>query len=230
MRKMGAELPRLEREEFDTRLQRCSPVPVSDQLRAGLYLHYQELCRWNRSLSLVGPSRGDEIVERHYGESLAAVPLIGEGDKKAVDLGSGAGFPGLVLAMARPDLDVFLVEARERKWAFLTTVCRKTALSAICLNARVGATLPDLVPETIDVVTSRALKLTPEVLAAVAERLSPAGQLLLWTGKTDPRMPTELTIVASRQLPGAATRRLLEVRRRPAPAGRHRRRERMGPG
>jgi hypothetical protein len=103
-------------------------------------------------------------------------------------------------------------------------------LSAICLNARVGATLPEGVPETIDVVTSRALKLTPEVLAAVAERLSPAGQLLLWTGKTDPRMPTELTIVASRQLPGAATRRLLEVRRRPAPAGRHRRRERMGPG
>ena len=218
---MGAELPMLEREEFDIRLQECSPVPISAQVRADLYLHYQELRRWNRSLSLVGPSPRDEIVERHYGESLAAAPLIGKEDKKAVDLGSGAGFPGLVLAMARPDLEVFLVEARERKWAFLTTVCRKAALSATCLNARVGATLPEGVPETIDVVTSRALKLSPEVLAAVTRRLSPAGQLLLWTGKTDPRMPAGLTVVASRPLAGATARRLIQVRRRPAPVVQH---------
>jgi 16S rRNA (guanine527-N7)-methyltransferase len=219
---MGAELPMLEREEFDTRLQKCSPVPVSAQVRADLYLHYLELRRWNRSVSLVGPSRRDEIVERHYGESLAAVPLIGEQDKLTVDLGSGAGFPGLILAMARPDLEVFLLEAQERKWAFLNTVCRKTSLSATCLNARVGATLPEGLPETIDVVTSRALKLSADVLAAVTQRLSPAGQLLLWTGKTAPRMPAGLTVVTSRRLPGATTRRLLQVRKGAAPPGHHR--------
>ncbi len=226
---MGAELPMLEREEFDTRLQECSPVPVSAQVRADLYLHYLELRRWNRSLSLVGPSRRDEIVERHYGESLAAAPLIGKKDKQTVDLGSGAGFPGLILAMARPDLEVILIEARERKWAFLTTVCRKAALSVTCLNARVGATLPEGVPETIDVVTSRALKLSPDVLAAVTQRLSPAGQLLLWTGKTDPNMPAGLTVVASRRLPGATTRRLLQIRRGAVPLGHHRDRGREWP-
>jgi 16S rRNA (guanine527-N7)-methyltransferase len=229
MREMGAELPMLEREEFDTRLQECSPVPVSAQVRADLYLHYQELRRWNRSLSLVGPSPRDEIVERHYGESLAAAPLIGKKDKNAVDLGSGAGFPGLILAMARPDLEVFLLEAQERKWVFLTTVCRKAALSAICLNARVGATLPEGVPETIDVVTSRALKLSSEALAAVTQRLSPAGQLLLWTGRTDPRMPAGLTVVASRPLAGATARRLLQVQRRSAPPGQRRNRGKVRP-
>ena len=223
---MGAELPMLEPEEFDARLRACSPVPVSAQVRANLHLHYLELRRWNRSLSLVGPGGGEEIVERHYGESLAALPLIGEEDKKVVDLGSGAGFPGLVLAMARPDLEVFLLEARERKWAFLSTVCRKAALSATCLNARVGATLPEGVPEAIDVVTSRALKLSPEVLAAVSERLSPAGQLLLWTGTTNPKMPAGLSVVASRRLSGATARRLLQVRRPPATPGRPRSGER----
>jgi 16S rRNA (guanine527-N7)-methyltransferase len=215
MLEMGAELPMLEPEEFDARLRACSPVTVSAQVRANLHLHYLELRRWNRSLSLVGPSGREEIVERHYGESLAAVPLIGEEDKKVVDLGSGAGFPGLVLAMARPDLEVFLLEARE-----------KAALSATCLNARVGATLPEGVPEAIDVVTSRALKLSPEVLAAVSERLSPAGQLLLWTGTTNPKMPAGLSVVASRRLSGATARRLLQVRRPPATPGRPRSGER----
>ena len=219
---MGAELPSLERQEFDSRLQQCSPVALAAPVRELLYLHYQELRRWNRTLSLVGPSRGEDIVERHYGESLAAVPLIGKEDKKVVDLGSGAGFPGLVLALAIPELEVFLVEARERKWAFLTAVCRKAALSATCLNARVGATLPEGVPEKIDVVSSRALKLSTDVLAAVNQRLSPAGQILLWTGKTDPRMPPGLTIVASRGLPGATARRLLQVRGRPVSAEKRR--------
>jgi 16S rRNA (guanine527-N7)-methyltransferase len=220
MLEMGTELPRLDRDEFDARLQRCSPAPVSVQARANLYLHYQELRRWNRSLSLVGPSRRDEIVERHYGESLAAVPLLGKHDHRAVDLGSGAGFPGLVLAMVRPQLEVFLVEARERKWAFLTTVCRKAALSATCLNARVGATLPEGLPETIDVVTSRALKLSPEVLAAISQRLSPTGQLLLWAGKSDPSNTAGLTVAASRRLPGATFRRIVQVHKRTAPARR----------
>ena len=223
---MGAELPMLEREEFDARLRVCSPVTVSDQVCANLHLHYLELRRWNRSLSLVGPGGREKIVERHYGESLAALPLLDEEDKKVLDLGSGAGFPGLVLAMARPDLEVFLVEARERKSAFLSTVCRKAALSATCLNARVGATLPEGAPETIDVVTSRALKLSPDVLAAVTERLSPGGQLLLWIGKTNPRMSAGLAIVASRRLPGGTMRRLLQVRRPPATAGRRRSGER----
>lgn len=223
---MGAELPVLERDEFDARLRECSPVPIAASVCANLHLHYLELRRWNRALSLVGPGGHEEIVERHYGESLAALPLIGEEDKAVVDLGSGAGFPGLILAMARPELEVFLVEPRERKWAFLGAVCRKAALSATCLNARVGATLPEGLPGAIDVVTSRALKLSPEVLAAVTDRLSPAGQLLLWTGKTNPRMPAGLAVVASRQLSGADARRLLQVRRPAVTLGRQRSGER----
>lgn len=219
---MSAELPRLEREEFDNRLLECSPSPLAERVRANLYLHYLELRRWNRTLSLLGPSRREEIVERHYGESLAALPLIGESDRKMVDLGSGAGFPGLVLAIARPELEVCLLEARERKWAFLAAVCRKAALSTTCLNARVGATFPEGVPARIDLVTSRALKLSAEVLAAIEQRLSPAGRLLLWTGKTDPELPAGLCLTASHRLAGASSRRLLQIRPEATSAGQRR--------
>ena len=110
-----------------------------------MHAHYEELARWNSVVSLVGPAFSGEIFERHYAESLAALPLLPAGPFRLLDLGSGAGFPGLVLAAARPDCEVVLVEARERKWAFLQSAVRRAELSCQCLRATVGAAhQPDL--------------------------------------------------------------------------------------
>jgi 16S rRNA (guanine527-N7)-methyltransferase len=151
-----------------------------------LYLYYQELRRWNPKLALVGPAAKDEIFERHFGESLAGLSLLEPGDRNLVDLGSGAGFPGLVLAIARPALQVFLIEAREKKWAFLEAVVRRCALSVKTLNVRVAAPLPApaTLPSRIDVVTCRAVAITHDFLSPFLGKTPPA-RFLLWQGRED---------------------------------------------
>jgi 16S rRNA (guanine527-N7)-methyltransferase len=207
---MPFDLPHLTPEELAAALAGVSPEPLAPAVTAALHAHYLELARWNRTLSLIGPGTAGEIVERHYGESLAALPLVPE-EGELVDLGSGAGFPGLVIAAARPRLAVTLVEARERKWAFLQAAARRAALPCRCLNARVGLPLPTGLPAAIDRVTVRALKLDPPVLGALADRLRPAGSLLLWAGGDLPDLPPGLAPAAEIRLPGSARRRIVEI-------------------
>ena len=147
---------------------------------ASLFEHYQELCRWNPRLSLIGPGTADMAVERHYAESLAAGRLVAPA-RNLVDLGSGAGFPGLILAAAHPALDVTLVEPRERKVAFLRNAIERSALSCSCLDARVGASLPAGLPSRIDLVTVRALRLDRVMWGALEGGLSEGDRLLWWT-------------------------------------------------
>src|SRR3954452_3726764 len=112
---MAFPLPRLSPEDFAATLAPLSPEPLGEPAVAALFSYYQELARWNEKLSLIGPGTAGEILARHFGESLAALPFLSAAPLVGLDLGSGAGFPGLVLAAARPALTMTLVEARERK-------------------------------------------------------------------------------------------------------------------
>jgi len=194
-------------------LAKLSPEPLDDRALDALHAHYQELSAWNRRLSLIGPGTLNEVLERHYGESLAALPLVQEDARTGLDIGSGAGFPGLVLAAARPDMEMTLVEAREKKWAFLSAAARKASLPCRCLNVRVAVPLPAGVPASLDLVTARALKLDPDVLGALAGRLGPDGRILLWLGEEDPALPATLAPGRSVKIPGSQRRRILELRR-----------------
>ena len=208
-------LPALDLDAFAARLTSAAPgATLGHGAVAALHIHYQELRRWGARTSLLGPREGDLLFERHYAEALAALPLLPPGPAQLLDLGSGAGFPGIVLAAVRPDLAVTLVEPRHRKWAFLRAVARRAALSCRCLDARVTANeLPDL-PETVDVVTIRALRLEPAAFEHLSSRLSADARLLLWTGREEPDLP--LRFVAERQveLAGSANRLLREYRLR----------------
>ncbi len=206
---MGSTLPDLSLDDFTERLRRSSPRPLAESSERMLYRHYQELRRWNPRLSLVGPGTAGEVVERHYGESLAGLPLIEPG-ARLLDVGSGGGFPGFVLAAAEPSLQAVLVEARQRKWAFLEAARRAAALSCVCLDARVGAASAAALPAVVDVVTVRALKLPPRDLAWLGLRLAPTGCLLLWSGEIDPVLPDSLVVAERRRLAGAH-RQLLRV-------------------
>jgi 16S rRNA (guanine(527)-N(7))-methyltransferase RsmG len=210
---MPGALPSISREDFSRALLRLSLEPLTPRAIESLHLHYQELARWNARLSLIGPGTIEQILERHYGESLAALPLIPPGSRTAVDVGSGAGFPGLVLAAARPDLDLTLVEPRQKKWSFLLAASRRASLPCRCLDARVASPLPEGLPERIDLVTVRALKLDAQALGALARRLAPQGSVLLWAGADDPPLPAGLRPGGSLPLEGSERRRILEVRR-----------------
>lgn len=207
------DLPDLDLEPFVRQLRLVSPRPLSAAAERALHSHYQELRRWNRSLSLIGPGTVEEVLERHYGESLAALPLVPAGCREVVDVGSGAGFPGLVLAAALPEARVTLIEARQRKWAFLEAAARRASLSCRCLNARVGASLPADLGQRIDLVTARALKLPATLLSTFGERLSPDGRLLFWVGDEAPEPPPGFERGAEVPLPGSTRRRIVELRR-----------------
>jgi 16S rRNA (guanine527-N7)-methyltransferase len=204
-------LPDISRPAFGQEIQRLSPHPLEDRAVDALFAHYGELALWNRRTNLIGPGTAGEILARHYGESLAALPLLPAGARIGLDLGSGAGFPGIVLAAALPGLEMTLAEARERKWAFLAAAARRAALPCRCLDVRVQLPLPAGLPESIDVITSRALRLSPEIWGALARRLTVDGRVLLWVGEHDPELPPELAACGSLPLAGSEKRRILAL-------------------
>ncbi|MBV8201773.1 MAG: class I SAM-dependent methyltransferase [Acidobacteria bacterium] len=208
---MGVKLPLIPRAAFEREIATISPEPLTAPAMAALYIHYRELARWNERLGLIGPGTADEVLVRHYGEALAALPLVSRSARRGVDLGSGAGFPGLVLAAARPNLEMTLVEAKEKKWSFLAAAARKAALPCPCLNVRVASPLPAGLPESVDLVTVRALRLDLDVLEALARRLTPEGSMLLWAGQHDPELPRNLSPRASVRLVGGERRRILQL-------------------
>jgi 16S rRNA (guanine527-N7)-methyltransferase len=208
---MGSPLPEIPLARFRLGLMRSTPADLDEATVARLHLHYLELRRWNRTLSLVGPCTETELIDRHFGESLAALPLLPREAASLVDVGSGAGFPGLVLAAARPDLRVTLVEPRQRKWAFLVAAARRAGLSCTCLNARVESPLPPGLPVETDLVTSRALSLAG-VLEPLAARVAAGGAILLWLGQDGPPALPGFHIDREVRLPGAH-RRICELRR-----------------
>jgi 16S rRNA (guanine527-N7)-methyltransferase len=212
---MASKLPLLARLDFERGLSALSPEPLTPKVMEALYAHYLELVRWNERAGLIGPGTAGNLLERHYGEALAALPLIPATARCGVDIGSGAGFPGLVLAIARPALEMTLVEPKQRKWSFLVTAVRKASLSCHCLDVRVTNPLPAGIPKELDLVTVRALKLETDVLGALARRLTPEGVMLLWIGEDEPPLPPEVMPHKSLRLPGAERRRILQLR----PAG-----------
>lgn len=181
---------------------------VAPTLASRLAGHYDELRRWNRVHGLVGRNEGDGFVERHYAESLAALCDL-EGRHRLLDIGSGGGFPGLVLAAARPDLDVCLVESRGKKAAFLRSAAERMGLDVTCLALRLERDLPAELPDQVDSLSLRAVKLPQPVWHSLASRYGPGVRALVWAGRTDPELPEVWQPLAARQLPSGGGRRLL---------------------
>jgi len=140
---------------------------------------YAELLRhWQTRINLVGPDTLASLWQRHMLDSAQLWPLIPDGARRLVDLGSGAGFPGLVLAILGAP-DVHLVESDARKGAFLREAARITATPITLLTRRVE----QIPPLAADVITARALAPLPRLLAWAVPHLAPGGQCLFLKGR-----------------------------------------------
>lgn len=213
------EIAALTESEFSRRLAEFWPEELPAGVLGRLFVHYEELRRWAGTIALIGPGAVHELFERHYAESLAALPWLpapkaGGEPGRLLDLGSGAGFPGWILAAARPDLAVTLVEARERKWAFLATSAGRARLSCRCLNARVSERSLAELPERIDRITVRALRLEARIWTALIPRLAPGARVLLWSGEA--AEPPPAPFVAGRTLALSGSHRFLREYRLPS--------------
>ena len=150
------------------------PPEAEPRLRAYAAL----MRRWTQRINLV--SRGDEaqIWERHVLDSLRLAPFVPAGATRAIDLGSGAGLPGLVLAVAT-GIRFELVEADRRKAAFLQEAIRVTQAPATVRCARIEDALR-LAPAGL--ITARALAPLPALLALATPLLAPGGTMLFPKG------------------------------------------------
>src|SRR5438477_7882970 len=99
-----------------------------EQLKS-LGRHVDLLLKWNKSINLTAITDPDEVVEKHVLDSLAVVPVLPSGS--LLDAGSGAGFPGIPAAIARPDLEVCLVDSVQKKVAFLKNVLAELRLPKV---------------------------------------------------------------------------------------------------
>lgn len=158
---------------------------VSRETRARLEIYAALLLKWNRTINLVGRQTEAALWERHFADSLQLQRYLPSWTTSIIDLGSGAGFPGMVLAIAA-DIPVDLIECDARKAAFLREVVAKTGASARVHPVKIeDAQLPPG-----DVVTARALAPMPQLLAMAARFLKPEGVALFLKGE---RVDEELT-------------------------------------
>jgi 16S rRNA (guanine527-N7)-methyltransferase len=130
---------------------------------------------WSAKTNLISCATSAELVARHFLDSLALASLLG-GSRRAVDLGSGAGFPGVPLAIALPGLEVTLVESRRRRANFLRTVKRELGLDRVAVVERRAEEGPE--GEPFEIAVCRAVWADRSALSIAARWVRPGGRFL----------------------------------------------------
>jgi 16S rRNA (guanine527-N7)-methyltransferase len=140
---------------------------VSRETRERLNIYADLLRKWQRSINLVGPRTIDDLWNRHFTDSAQLLPLIPPSARVLVDFGSGAGFPGLVLAILGI-AEVHLIESDQRKATFLCEVARATG-TPVTVHAK---RIEQVAPFPADVVSARALAPLSDLLGFAAPFLT----------------------------------------------------------
>jgi 16S rRNA (guanine(527)-N(7))-methyltransferase RsmG len=192
-------------------LPRWNLTPPEPTTIGRLATFLSELDRWRSRINLTGKIAAAELVS-HVLESVLGERFLSAG-AKVVDIGTGGGFPGVPLAIWRPDLEMTWLEPRQRRAAFLRHLVRTVPVeNAKVLNAR----QEDLPPASFGFATSRAVKMDPKTLR-VAHFLKPGGSLVLWTTfprELAPAMALEgLVLEATADVPGSRHRAIGAFRR-----------------
>jgi 16S rRNA (guanine527-N7)-methyltransferase len=152
-------------------------VPCSPHTVSRLVLYLKELVRWNEKMNLTAVEAETAIISKHFLDSLAAFKLFEpRPGLRLLDVGSGAGFPGMVLKLQAPDLAVTLLEPSGKKAAFLHHLAG--ILGVTGLKIEMGR-IENVQDGSFDLIMSRALK--PELILNSAPRLlAPGGRLMLY--------------------------------------------------
>jgi 16S rRNA (guanine527-N7)-methyltransferase len=169
------------------------------------------LLHWNRSISLTTVTDPGEILKFHFGESIFASSEVNHEKSRLADVGSGAGFPGLPLAIVAPRLDVTLIESNAKKCAFLSEVTRELQLDTVTVyRGRMEDYPSQSGPPNF--VTARAVGHHARLLAWTRSHAAPGGRILLWLGESDSReisLDTDWHWESTKKIPGSERRFLL---------------------
>ncbi len=158
-------------------------------------LNYVELLsRWNRTFNLTAVRQPIEMIDRHLIDSLSIVDLVdrvaGRRPVHFVDVGTGAGLPGIPLAISRPDLSCTLVEASGKKAAFLRQCVAALPLASVTVcHARVETLRASALDRPVDLIVSRAFSSIRDLLDMTASLVGPDTVVIAMKG---PNADTEL--------------------------------------
>lgn len=181
------------------------------------------LATWNRRIHLTGERDPDRLLRKHVVDSLACVPSLPE-QGSVLDLGTGAGFPGIILGCLRPDLDLVLLDSRRRPINFLREAIRILDLPrarTLLLRAEHAVQDADLAGRQL-LVTSRALRMETFLVLA-APLLAPRGVAISMqtprvtaqrAGASAERAGLEVARLSDYELPDGELRRLVVCRRK----------------
>jgi 16S rRNA (guanine527-N7)-methyltransferase len=162
------------------------PALLSPSQLQDISTYIDLLLRWNARINLTAIREPEEIVTRHFGESLFAarhlfaVGTLTDGTARptVADLGSGAGFPGIPIKLWAPGISLTLIESNHKKAAFLREVARALTLK----DVDVQTVRAEELEATFDVVTLRAVERFDSAVAVAARLVAPAGRLALLVG------------------------------------------------
>lgn len=178
------------------------------ELAPDLALLARELLRWNQTHNLTGFRELRGLVVGMFLDSLVLVPKVW--GRTVLDIGSGAGFPGLVLALARPELEVTLLEPRGKRVSFQKQVVRLLELQDRVIPVQGRAGEGALSGRRFSTVTARALGSLEQTLALARGYLAPGGRALLPRGLKDLSEALRLGLkVTEYELPPPGAKRLL---------------------
>lgn len=172
-------------EQMMKRLAECG-LPAEERLAAQLVRYHEMLMDWNTRLDLTAVLEEDEMVDRHYMDSLMAltVPGLIPETGRLIDVGTGAGLPGLPLALARPELQVVLMDAQQKRLNFLQAVIDDLELTNVTLvhaRAEEGAHRPEL-REQFDTAVARAVASVSVLSEYLLPFVKVGGKAVCWKG------------------------------------------------
>jgi 16S rRNA (guanine527-N7)-methyltransferase len=162
-------------------------LTANDLLNISTYIDL--LLRWNARINLTAIRNEEEIVTRHFGESLFAARHLFPGtttvqakpsSARLIDIGSGAGFPGLPIKIYAPEIQVTLIESNQKKATFLRELTRALTLT----NINVFQGRAENYPNQANVVTLRAVEQFEATIAIAASLVAPEGRLALLIGQS----------------------------------------------
>lgn len=166
-------------------------VALAPEPLTALSRYLDLLLFWNRRINLTSVRDPADVVDRHFIDCLAVLPHIPPAARSVVDVGSGAGFPGAILALLRPAVAVTLVESIHKKTAFLEALRRELPLPNVTVvTKRIEDWHPASPP---DVAVSRATWDVPEWLSRGASLVAPGGTVLAMEAAVEYALPPDAT-------------------------------------
>jgi len=165
-----------------------------EQIRSFM-TYLSELKKWNRAYNLTALKKDEDIIIKHFLDSLLYIKAFPEGELKLIDAGTGAGFPGIPIKIVKPEIDITLIESSRKKTAFLRHIARSLGLGDLKVLDQRFEHLGKEHERAYDLIVSRATFSINEFLKIACPYVKEGGRLILNKG---PKLSEEL------KEPGAA--------------------------